>query len=482
MRSLIQSVPSQQTPESLARRLELEPGLVVLRTGMFEVPSARYSFVTARPILRFRSSGSRCETLQLGTESEVQFGNPWALLNALVARFELLDEESLPFPLGGIFGFWGYDLKHFVEPRLSRHTVHDLELPDCNVGFYASLVVFDHLENSVFIVSTGLEANGERSQSRADTDLDWWKHQLLSEPSSLPFTLSTPFISHCGSSLQSSFPKHQFLQAVKQAQDWIRSGDIYQVNLAQRLDAEWAFGGLDLFEQLCRISPSPFAAFIAADEFSICSSSPELFLRLSGRHAVTRPIKGTRPRHSDPTLDAALTQELITSEKERAELVMITDLLRNDLGRVSEFGSVNVPHLAHLERFAQVQHLVSTIQSTIRAHLTHLDVLESCFPGGSITGAPKIRAMEIIDLLEPVARGPYTGCIGYLGFNRESQLSIAIRTVVIKDGRAWFHVGAGIVSDSIASAEYQETWSKAGGIVSALGITELDRQTAINRY
>jgi para-aminobenzoate synthetase component 1 len=193
-----------------------------------------------------------------------------------------------------------------------------------------------------------------------------------------------------------------------------------------------------------------------------------MFLRLSGPHITTRPIKGTRPRSADPTRDAQLTYELQTSPKEMAELVMITDLLRNDLGRVCEFGSVQVPELVRLERYPQVQHLVSTVEGRLRTGVTHFEAFAKCFPGGSITGAPKIRAMEIIDELEPVTRGPYTGCVGYLGFNRESQLNIAIRTAVCRPEAIYFHAGAGIVADSVPEAEYEETMTKAGGFLAAL--------------
>jgi anthranilate/para-aminobenzoate synthase component I len=219
---------------------------------------------------------------------------------------------------------------------------------------------------------------------------------------------------------------------------------------------------------LSAVSPAPFSAFLDCGEFQIASSSPEQFLRLSGPHVQTRPIKGTRPRDADPTRDAQLAYELQTSAKELAELVMITDLLRNDLGKVCEFGSVQVPDLARLERFAQVQHLVSTVEGRLRNDVTHFSAFASCFPGGSITGAPKIRAMEIIDELEPISRGPYTGAIGYLGFNRESQLSITIRAAVCKDGCAHFNVGAGIVADSNPAAEYEETLAKAAGFLAAL--------------
>jgi anthranilate/para-aminobenzoate synthase component I len=220
------------------------------------------------------------------------------------------------------------------------------------------------------------------------------------------------------------------------------------------------------------VSPAPFSAFIDCGGFQIASSSPELFLRLSGPQIQTRPIKGTRPRSSDPTRDAQLAFELQTSAKEMAELVMITDLLRNDLGRVCEYGSIHVPDLARLERYAQVQHLVSTVEGRLRNDVTHFAAFASCFPGGSITGAPKIRAMEIIDELEPFARGPYTGALGYLGFNRESQLSILIRAGFCREGAVHFHVGAGIVADSDPEAEHQETLAKARGFMAAIARRE----------
>jgi para-aminobenzoate synthetase component 1 len=224
----------------------------------------------------------------------------------------------------------------------------------------------------------------------------------------------------------------------------------------------------ELFCRLSAVSPAPFSAYLDCGAFQIVSSSPELFLRLNGSHVETRPIKGTRPRSKDPTRDAQLAYELQTSAKETAELVMITDLLRNDLGRVCEYGSVQVPALARLERFPQVQHLISTVEGRLRPGLTHFQALSACFPGGSITGAPKIRAMEIIDELEPIARGPYTGALGYLGFNRESQLSIIIRSAICLRDIAHFQVGAGIVADSDATAEYDETLAKARGFFEAL--------------
>ncbi len=462
MRAIIEIVESSHSPDSLAACLRDEPGLILLRTHSFEAPSARYSIVAARPMLVFQCQGSRCETLST-SGVETQFGNPWQILAALAAHFELLDEIDVPFPLGGALGYLGYDLKQFVEPRLNRHAVHDLDLPDAHLGFYDSLAVFDHALGRTWIVATGLAPDGGRSEVLAASQIRRWREWFQRPATDLDAGWSlgpTP-------AWRSSLGRDRFLAAVRTAQKYITAGDIYQVNLAQRLELDWRGDSWHFYQALAALSPSPFAAYIAGAEFALASSSPELFLRLSGNHILTRPIKGTRPRSSDPVRDAQLTYELQRSEKEFAELVMITDLLRNDLGRVCEFGSVQVPELVRLERYRHVQHLVSTVEGRLRAGLTHLDALAACFPGGSITGAPKIRAMEIIDELEPVERGPYTGCLGYLGFNRESQLSIAIRTAILKDGRAYFHAGAGIVSDSNPEAEYEETMDKARGFLLA---------------
>jgi para-aminobenzoate synthetase component I len=488
MHPLIQEIATARTPESLVENLRNERGVILLRTSAFDLPSARYSLVAANPFLSFRSSGSRCEISRHSSlvTRHVQFGNPWQILDALMARFELLDEIDLPFPLGGCFGYWGYDLKNFTEPKLPRHAANDLELPDCHVGFYDSLAVFDHQLGTVCVISTGLDADGSRSAARAQEQMEFWQ-TILTDAGRAGSLLPAVELAQSherrarsdAPSLQSNVARADFISAVERAQRYICAGDIYQVNLSQRLTAQCPWSGLprrsaltqpgwELFERLSSVSPAPFSAFFDCGDFQLASSSPELFLRLSGSHIQTRPIKGTRPRDADPTRDGQLAYELQTSAKELAELVMITDLLRNDLGKVCEFGSVQVPELARLERFAQVQHLVSTVEGRLRRDVTHFAALASCFPGGSISGAPKFRAMEIIDELEPIARGPYCGCHGYLGFNRESQLSITIRTAVCKNGLAHFNVGAGIVADSNPEAEYEETLAKAAGFLAAL--------------
>ena len=474
MRPLVTELSTAHSPESLARSLRGERGVMLLRSAGFDSPHARHSFVVARPFIRFTAHGSRCEIATADGAHEL-FGNPWRVLDSLMERCELLDEVDLPFPLGGAFGYWGYDLKNFVEPKLPRTAVNDLELPDCHVGFYSSLVVFDHRLEKSWIVSTGLNADGSRDEARAQQEANWWRERLEdSGARPAESARALPILIRAESAVRAPHPvsnltRAEFIARVERAQHYIRHGHIYQVNLAHRLSADAPGDGWSLFERLSEVSPAPFSAFLDCGDFQLASSSPELFLRLSGRHILTRPIKGTRPRDADPTRDARLTYELQTSAKEMSELVMITDLLRNDLGRICEYGSVQVPELVRLERYAQVQHLVSTVEGRLRGSVTHFAALASCFPGGSITGAPKIRAMEIIDELEPITRGPYTGALGYLGFNRESQLSIIIRTALVKAGRVHFHVGAGIVADSNPEAEHDETLAKARGFVAALG-------------
>ena len=362
--------------------------------------------------------------------------------------------------------------------------MNDLELPDCAVGFYDSLAIFDHNLGKTWLVATGLAADGSRNESRARQQADWWHEQLRQglvppRPKSIRKKHgrggTRPSRSHLQLHPRPIHRRHSPRARIHPRRRYLSGEPLPTVHRA--LSGE----GWEFYRALHAASPAPFGAFLDAGDFQITSSSPERFLRLSGQHIQTRPIKGTRPRDADPQRDAQLAYELQSSEKERAELVMITDLLRNDLGRVCEFASIAVPELMRLEKFAQVQHLVSTVEGRLRLELSHLAALRDCFPGGSITGAPKFRAMEIIDELEPVTRGPYTGSLGYLGFNRESQFNIAIRTAIVRDGQVHFQVGAGIVADSDPDMEYEETLAKARGFERALSLTsEAQRESIPN--
>jgi len=261
--------------------------------------------------------------------------------------------------------------------------------------------------------------------------------------------------------------RREFLEMVGRAKDYIAAGDIYQVCLSHPFVSSLAGNAWDYYEMLRHYSPAPFGAYIDGCSLQIASASPECFLRMSGRRIVTRPIKGTRPRKADPQSDQLSSYELMTSAKEIAELVMITDLERNDLGQVCEYGSVHVPELLHLETYEQVFHLVSSVAGELRKDVSHVQALRACFPGGSISGAPKKRAMEIIRELEPHPRGLYTGALGYFGYNGESQFSMTIRTAIFEKDKAHFHVGAGIVADSQPEHEWQETLTKASGLLLA---------------
>lgn len=347
--------------------------------------------------------------------------NDLPLLHAELKK-RRVDTGDLGFPTSAAIGFFEYQ-------GMFRF------------GFYDELLVFDHAQERWF----GSERLAEEIR------------KFESQP--VPPLEFTPLIS-----------QERFCAMVRRAQKYIAAGDIYQVNLAQPFRARWDGDAFAFFEALRHYSPAPFSAFLDLGGKQIVSSSPECFLKMSGRHILTRPIKGTRPRHRDLARDEHSAYELLTSAKEISELVMITDLERNDLGQICEFGSVHVSELLKLERFEQVFHLVSTVEGRLRPEISHLDALQACFPGGSITGAPKKRAQEIITELEKRPRGVYTGAIGYFGNggqNGESQFSIAIRTASKTGDVIEFQTGAGIVADSVPEAEYQETLHKAAGILLA---------------
>ena len=382
------------------------------------------SFWGAEPAVVLRSWGRRVEIERMRGGSERFEGDLFDTLRDLLAEWR--DK-----PRGAAVGYLGYGLKRHIE-RLPNTVHDDLRLPECYLAFYDRI-------NAI-------------------------EPQSLAPPPPAP---AMPPQFRC---LQSNFTQDAYEASVRRALEYIEAGDIYQVNLSQRFQSACPADPFDVYLCLRAQSPSPFGAYLNYPEFSVLSSSPERFLRYEprGRTIETRPIKGTRPRGACPETDRALARELLASEKERAENVMIVDLERNDLGRVAEIGSVTVDGLFELETYATVHHLTSTVRARLRQDRGIVDLLRATFPGGSITGAPKIRAMRVIDELEPVARGVYTGTIGYLGLDGAMDLNIAIRTIVIKDGQASFHVGSGIVADSEPALEYEETLHKGAAMARVL--------------
>ena len=462
----VEEIEGFPDPFEVFELLRREPHPFFLDSGMDPEKLGRYSFVGCRPFLLFRSRGSELRIVR-GGRSERLTGDPFLVLSDLVERYRFpvgLDEFP-PF-LGGAVGYFGYDLCHFVE-ELPCTTRDDLPIPDCFFGLYDTVVSFDHLQRRMYLCS--FEVPGEKPSDLYEWIRSRLDRRVLPEfrhPTAGPFRRSDIPAGR----LRANFSREEYLDAVRRAKEYIAAGDIYQVNLSQRFTAPLPISSFDLYARLRTRNPAPFAAYLDFGDGAIVSSSPERFLHFSAgtRLIRTRPIKGTRPRGVTPAEDRALAEELLSSEKDRAELVMIVDLERNDLGRVCEVGSVHVPELVVLERYATVFHLVSTVAGRLSPDRCRMDLVRATFPGGSITGAPKIRAMEIIDELEPTRRGVYTGAIGYLSFTGDMDLNIAIRTMVVRDDTVWFQVGGGVVADSDPSGEYQETLDKARALMEVL--------------
>jgi para-aminobenzoate synthetase component I len=402
--------------------------------------------------------------------------DPVAVVRTPDAARQLLRAHRLP-PLpglppfqGGCAGYLGYEsgsaVEHVARPAADLFTPR---LPDAQFALYDWVIAWDHLEEKAWLVSTGIGAGGKgRSDERATARAAWVRERLAAVPAAIrdhPAPTPAPPISN--------FERVEFETAVSRIREYIAAGDVYQVNLSQRFHAPFAGAPLALYRRLRARNPAPFGAYLEFAGASIASISPERFLRLDGatREAEARPIKGTRPRGHTPEKDVALARELVESEKDRAENVMIVDLLRNDLGKVCRTGSVAVTRLFALESHPTVHHLVSTVTGVLRDDADAFDLLQAAFPGGSVTGAPKIRAMQIIAELEPTARGVYCGSIGYLSVTGALDTSIVIRTYLVLGEEVYFQVGGGIVADSAPDEEYRETLDKARGLIAALGAT-----------
>jgi para-aminobenzoate synthetase component 1 len=374
----------------------------------------------------------------------------------------------VPFT-GGIVGYWAYDFGRRLE-TLPALAADDLKLPDALLGFYDVVGAYDHEARQAWLFSSGLPLDGAPRASRAADRLRQFR-QLV--PAGRRSTIRLPVPRTEVAHPRSTFAPDAYRRAVETVREAIASGEIFQANLSQRwtLETRRADPGalaLALTDALALFSPAPYAAFLGCGDHAIASASPERFLELRGRRVESRPIKGTRPRGTTPEEDQRLRAELMASEKDRAENVMIVDVLRNDLGRVCEAGSVAAESLCELEAFPQVFHLTSTVTGALREDQDAFDLIHACFPGGSITGAPKIRAMEILERLEPVRRHLYTGSIGYLDWGGDADWNIAIRTAIVTPEAVHFAAGGGITADSDPEAEYRETLHKAEGLRVAL--------------
>jgi para-aminobenzoate synthetase component 1 len=462
---LLKEVSTQASAIEIYEMFCLEPNSAILDSNMNAGEMGRYSFIVHDPFLTFASKGRKVIiTKETGVEI-IEDTDPLKELRQLLKKYKMPRHPELPPFLGGAVGYFSYDLGYLLE-KLPRKSVDDHGIPDIYLGFYDTVVIMDHQEHKTYLASTGFpETEDLKRRIRAEQRLQRMETRLLHDRENCS-TDDPPFMQGAYSS---NFTRDQYCAIVEKAKDYIMAGDIFQVNLSQRLCAKIVEPPFSLYKRLRSVSPAPFACYLNMTDVIVASASPERLLSLQGNVVETRPIKGTRPRSQDPILDAQLRDELWASEKDRAELVMIIDLERNDLGRVCNYGTVKVPDLIRMEEYATVFHLVATVTGELEGDKDIVDLLKATFPGGSITGAPKIRAMEIIDEIEPFRRGIYTGSIGYIDFSGDADLNIAIRTFVIKDGLVHFQVGGGIVADSDPDMEYEETLHKARGLLEALG-------------
>jgi para-aminobenzoate synthetase component 1 len=436
-----------------------EPVLLESAPGFGD--AGRWSILTAMPGLIFEATDDRWWLGDYGG-ADAGEGKVLAKLGWLTRHLGLAEATESPDPdlppfQGGFIGYIGYDFAPQLE-RLPRRRARDSRMPDIRLAFYNTAVTVDHRSGLVQLWSWIVPS---RDRATAERVCRSWKERIERELDAPRRDAVRPRTS---GRLVSSFDRPSYLEAVGRVRDYIAAGDVYQVNLSQRFSTSGPFDPLDLYLRLKQHSPAPFAAFLRWGDLAVVSASPEWFYQTRGDRIVTRPIKGTRPRGQDPAEDARLASDLLAAPKDRAELTMIVDLERNDLGRVCRYGSVLVPDPLRVESFAQVHHLVATVEGRLRPGAGPDEILRAVFPGGSITGAPKIRAMEIIDELEPNRRGLYTGAIGYLSRGGASGFNIAIRTILVEGDRASYQVGGGIVADSDPEAEYEETLAKGRGM------------------
>ncbi len=459
------------------------PGTILLESIKGTEKIARFSFITTESFLEFKVKDSTIEIIKEGRRS-ISNRRPLTRLRELLSAYPQKKSRQLPPFQGGLIGLFSYDFVHYLE-RLPRTAVDDLRIPDAHFYMTDSVFAFDHLHKKAYaivcpgarMISFGFNLPFE-NLCLSDSDfLEIYDQaeQRLSKLTELyshvPSTEPEPFIPPKKQKIDivHELTMNDYMDMVKKAKEYIRAGDIFQANLSQRLHAEiedkksWT-----LYSILRSINPSPFACYADFGSYKVVGSSPERLIRLVGNVAETRPIAGTRPRRGTKREDELMRTELLLNEKERAEHIMLIDLERNDLGKVCSYGSVRVDELMITEDYSHVIHIVSNVRGELVNGRDAFSLVRATFPGGTITGVPKVRCMEIIDELEPTVRGPYTGSLGYIGFNGNMDLNIVIRTFVIKDNIAYVQAGAGIVADSDPEREYFETLRKAEALLSTL--------------
>lgn len=421
---------------------------------------ARYSFLGSDPekIIRIKDG----VLFVNGRKSDLKDG-PISVLREFISGYRVYS-EGLPKFFGGLLGFFSYDIVRYFED-IGEDTSDDLGHDDAKFMFVKDLVVFDHWRGEMLLISNMIIENDGEIDDKYDSAVKKIKKLEEIVDSAVP---SNPIFRDKKVRLKSNFKKEDFLARVEQAKEHIFAGDIFQVVLSQRFGCELDSDPFSVYLALKEINPSPYMYFLELDDMKIVGSSPEILVKVDGERIVLRPIAGTRPRGKDAVEDEALSREMLNDPKERAEHVMLVDLGRNDLGKVSKFGSVNVDDFMAVEKYSHVQHIVSNVTGELNSDSDSIDAVDATFPAGTVSGAPKVRAMQIIEELEPSKRGAYAGAVGYFAFNMDMDFAITIRTIIIQNGKAYVQAGAGIVADSDPEKEYQECVSKGKGMIRAI--------------
>jgi anthranilate synthase component 1 len=475
-------IADNETPVSAFKKLDCGGGYSFLFESTEKSDeSGRFSFVGADPRIVIKICGHELQITELGKERQVErTGDALDEIRNLMARYQFVSRPELPRFSGGAVGFLGYEAIHFFEPKVPAAERDELQLPEMIFMITGSLLIFDHRLRTLKIVVNAFLDDGplEKVYARASDSIHAIMRQLA-KPADLP--LVPPADSEAPQA-NSNFQPDEFKRAVERAKEYIRAGDIFQVVLSQRFESDFSGDPLDFYRCLRFINPSPYMFCLKlatgrvrstggfGDDFALVGSSPEMHVRLIGDAVEIRPLAGTRPRGASSAQDERNAAELLADPKERAEHIMLVDLARNDVGRVSGFGTVRVTELMEIERYSHVMHIVSNVTGRLRAGCTGFDLVKATFPAGTVSGAPKIRAMQIISELEATRRGCYAGAICYFGFEGNVDSCIALRCAVLKNGKAYFQTGAGIVADSNPHSEYEETVNKAHAMAKALAM------------
>lgn len=462
------------TPVSAFRRID-EGGTACLFESVVGGENVgRYSFLAIDPQVQVSSSGCKVTVLERDKRKTFESKNPLQEIRARINQYRVAKFSDMPPFTGGAVGYAGYDVVRYVED-LPNAPEDDRNLPDMSFAFYDRMVVFDHITKTVTIVALAWTKEHE-SLNEAYQDANRRIDEMidrLNQPNDSLTCMDADFPTGPAPEFQSNFTQEQFEQAVRECIEYIRAGDIFQVVLSQRLELEISCDPFEIYRSLRVMNPSPFMFFLRTEETTLVGSSPEIMCRVVDNTMTVRPLAGTRPRGKTAQQDRELEQELLADEKERAEHVMLVDLGRNDVGRVAQYGSIEIPDVMVIERYSHVMHISSTVTGELEWDSDAFDALMASLPAGTVSGAPKVRAMEIIDEFEPHRRGPYAGAVGYIDYSDNMDTCIALRTMVIKGNKAYVQAGAGIVADSDPTSEYEETLNKARGLLRAIQMTHM---------